>query len=140
LNPDGHKRQAARRSSAGQSEPTDTALWRDGVALFNRRQFFECHERWETLWKRSTGADRLFYQAMIQAAAALLHAAKGNRRGALSLWSKAGEKLDTFGDHFKGVALDRLRAEIGAYVDETATDSPRGTPPRIRKPGPLRQK
>jgi len=88
------------------------------------------------LWKRIEGPERLFYQGMIQAAAALLHAANGNRRGALSLWSKATAKLDRFGDSFKGVALDRLRADIQVYVDETAADLPQRPrqPPRIRRP------
>jgi hypothetical protein len=135
LSPRSHRRQGERASaSARPPEPTDSALWREGVALFNHGRFFECHEIWEILWKRSADPDRIFYQAMIQTAAAALHASKGNRRGALSLWTKASEKLDAFGESCKGVALDRLRVDVGRYLDEAASDSPERTPPRIRKP------
>ena len=67
-----------------------------GLTLFNRGDFFACHEVWEELWLRSTGAEKLFYQGLIQTAAAILHAERGNWRGASSTWRKAHAKLVVF--------------------------------------------
>ena len=67
----------------------ERVLFAKGVALFNDGEYFACHEVWEELWKRSAGEERIVLQGMIQAAAALLHAQRGNRRGALSVYRKA---------------------------------------------------
>jgi Domain of unknown function (DUF309) len=40
----------------------------EGINLFNNGKFFECHEAWEEVWKRSAGDEKLFYQGIIQAA------------------------------------------------------------------------
>jgi predicted metal-dependent hydrolase len=117
----GGPRQAGRKT--GPSHPTDADLWRHGVALFNQGRYFECHECWETLWKRATGRERIFYQAMIQSAAALLHASRGNWRGAASLWKKASKKLETFGSSFRGIAIGTLLTQIECCIDRTQASS-----------------
>ena len=45
----------------------------EGIALFNQRRYFDAHEAWEEVWKRSTGNHKLFYQGLIQCAVALEH-------------------------------------------------------------------
>lgn len=86
-----------------------------GLALFNRGEFFACHEVWESLWLRSSGAEKRFHQGLIQAAAALLHAERGNRRGASSTWRKAREKLDALPAIHHGVALGEFREALAAF-------------------------
>ena len=76
----------------------DDAVLTQGVALFNEGEYFACHEVWEELWKRSNGDERTALQGMIQAAAALLHAQRGNRRGALSIYAKALSNLNGLPD------------------------------------------
>jgi len=53
-------------------------VYQQGIDLFNEGRFFECHEAWEEIWKRSDGEVKLFYQGLIQAAVAILHAQRGN--------------------------------------------------------------
>ena len=65
--------------------------FQDGIDLFNAGRFFECHEAWEQAWLRSAGADKLFYQGMIQAAAAILHAQRVICRAA----GRCGPRLST---------------------------------------------
>ncbi len=65
-----------------------------GIALFNNGRFFECHEVWETVWLQAAGEEREFLHAMIQAAAALLHAQRGNWKGAQSVGARAIGKLE----------------------------------------------
>src|SRR3984893_1699144 len=84
-------------------------FFEDGIELFNHGKFFECHEAWEEVWKRSDGHAKLFYQGIIQAAVAILHAQRGNLTGAASLYGKASTKLDHLPAEHVGVALAELR-------------------------------
>jgi uncharacterized protein len=70
---------------------------------------------WEEIWKRSSGSDKLFYQGMIQAAVAILHAQRGNRDGARSLYGKASEKLDPMDPGRMGIALDEFRGALASF-------------------------
>ncbi len=86
-----------------------------GLALFNRGDFFACHEVWEELWRRSSGAEKHFYQGLIQAAVAILHAERGNRRGAASTWRKACAKLDGLPAVHHGIALGEFREALEQF-------------------------
>jgi predicted metal-dependent hydrolase len=91
--------------------------WAEGIELFNTGRFFDCHEVWEEVWKRSSGAEKLFYQGMIQAAVAILHAQRGNPRGARSTWGKARAKLEPLPAEHMGIALAELRAAVDAFIN-----------------------
>jgi uncharacterized protein len=91
-------------------------LWAEGIELFNAGRFFDCHEVWEEVWERASGAEKLFYQGMIQTAVAILHAERGNPRGARSTWDKALAKLGPLPPEHMGVALDELRAAMAAFI------------------------
>jgi predicted metal-dependent hydrolase len=99
-----------------------------GVELFNQRRFFECHEVWEQIWKPSTGETRRLYQGLIQAAAALHHASRGNRAGALSVWSKAKAKLELSPSQHRGLSI----AELGADLKDYFKSEPFIAPPRLK--------
>ena len=99
-----------------------------GVELFNQRRFFECHEVWEELWKPSAGETRRLYQGLIQAAAALYHARRGNRAGALAVWSKAEAKLELSPERHRGLSIATLRADLKDYFQS----DPLGSPPRLK--------
>jgi predicted metal-dependent hydrolase len=120
--------------------PSDLEFFERGIDLFNEGQFFECHEAWEEIWKRSDGNVKLFYQGLIQAAVAILHAQRGNLEGARSLYEKASAKLDAIPPEHMGLAIADLRLELSKFI-EIATDSkglPLPAPPRLRriaKPG-----
>jgi uncharacterized protein len=105
-----------------------------GIDLFNEGQFFECHEAWEEIWKRSDGDAKLFYQGLIQAAVAILHAQRGNLEGARSLYEKASVKLDAIPPEHMGLAIADLRLELSKFI-ETATSKalPLPAPPRLRR-------
>lgn len=64
-----------------------------GIKLFNEGRFFDCHEVWETVWLNAEGIEREFLHAMIQSAAALHHARRGNLKGAGSVGRRAIGKL-----------------------------------------------
>ena len=107
-------------------------LWAAGIELFNAGRFFDCHEVWEEVWKRASGAEKLFYQGMIQASVAILHAQRGNPRGARSTWNKARAKLEPLPAEHRGIALGELRDAVAAFI-AAALAGPLGPPPKIRR-------
>lgn len=72
---------------------TDQERFEHGRKLFNRRDFFECHDVWEVLWMDSRGAEKALYQGLIQVAVAYYHAGNRNFRGAANLMHKGTHKL-----------------------------------------------
>ena len=62
--------------------------------LFNRGDFWLAHEALETVWRSIIKEDEArVWQGLIQAAAALLHRARGNRHGTVVVGAAALEKL-----------------------------------------------
>jgi len=111
----------ARKSSA--------QFYEEGIDLFNQGRFFECHEAWEEVWKRSAGAEKLFYQGIIQAAVAILHAQRGNLEGAASLHEKARAKLDALPREHMSIALGELRDALREFFAVALAGDDRDLPP-----------
>lgn len=105
----------------------------EGIDLFNEGRFFECHEAWEEVWKRSAGEEKLFYQGIIQAAVAILHAQRGNLTGAESLYGKASAKLDHLPSEHMGIALGELRDALREFFAVALTGAPLPPPPKLRR-------
>lgn len=80
-------------ASLGPMEPDLSTLAREGLVCARSGRHFEAHECWEDAWRACSGSEKLYLQALIQAAAALHHAAAGNERGRLSLLEKARVKM-----------------------------------------------
>jgi predicted metal-dependent hydrolase len=112
-----------------------TDFFDEGINLFNDGHFFECHEAWEEVWKRSSGDEKLFYQGIIQAAVAILHAQRGNLTGAASLYSKALAKLDHLPAEHMGIALGELRAALKNFIAIAARGETLPIPPKLRRLG-----
>jgi len=62
--------------------------------LFNQGDYWLAHEALETVWRSIIKEDEArVWQGLIQAAAALLHRARGNRHGVVVVGAAALEKL-----------------------------------------------
>jgi len=103
-----------------------------GIVLFNRGDFFEAHEVWESLWMDTYGADRPFYQGLIQAAVGLCHFCNGNVRGAVKLYHSSHDYMKRFGSAHLGMDLDAFWSEMErCFAELLAVPEPaRGTPIR----------
>jgi len=123
-------------SQAVPAEPTlsreERAALAHGLAQFNDRLFFECHDTLEEVWTGLRGAPRDFFQGLIQASVAFYHLGNGNRAGALSLLRRSLTRLERFPERYGGVALEPLRAALRAWLRalETGSTLP-SEPPRI---------
>lgn len=105
------------------AEPAmSTNDWREyeeGWRLFNERLFWHAHEAWENVWKRRPEESRIFFQGLIQLAAAYhLLLVKKRYGGMMRNFEKAEEKLTLFSPHFLGVDVDDLLCSIARSREE----------------------
>jgi predicted metal-dependent hydrolase len=90
--------------------------FREGIRLFNEAEYWHAHEQWEACWLGTGEPDSTFYKGIIQAAAALVHWKKGNRRGLLRNWEKARPKLLALPAVVCGLDLRALIADMDRFV------------------------
>jgi predicted metal-dependent hydrolase len=89
-----------------------------GIALFNRRSYFESHEVWEDLWRVAGERDKKFLGALIQMAAALhLYFERGGGRGTRNLLVQAMTVLEDYRPAHLGVDVERLYGELVTYAE-----------------------
>ncbi|HKR55887.1 MAG TPA: DUF309 domain-containing protein [Gemmatimonadales bacterium] len=96
--------------------------------LFNRGEYWLAHEALETVWRsisRDRAEERLVWQGLIQACAALLHRTRGNRHGVIKVGAAAVEKL-------AGPQAPEVEFETVAFRAElTRALAGEGDPPRL---------
>lgn len=75
-----------------QSSPPN---FKEAIVLFNQRQFFECHEVLEDLWRPlPPGPEKQFLQGLLQVGVGFHHLLNHNYRGAKNLLQAGLEKLE----------------------------------------------
>jgi hypothetical protein len=104
-----------------------------GVLLFNDQDYFEAHEVWEDLWADSAGAERRFYQGLIQAAVGLCHFGNGNLNGAVKLYHSSKDYMSACGPRFLGLDVDGFWRQMEACYRPLFGAQP---PPRETRPDP----
>lgn len=102
-----------------------------GIVLFNRGDFFEAHEVWESLWMDTAGTDKRFFQALIQAAVGLLHFCNGNVHGAAKLYRSSRDYMAKYASPHLGLEhqsfwrdMERCFAPLLATPDPDARLTP----------------
>ena len=91
------------------------ADWSDlkrGLGLFHTHKFWDAHEAWEAIWQRHKEPSRIFFQGLIQTAAACHQIQRGIFHGAMKHFNNALFKLTQFPDVFLGVDVASLNADI----------------------------
>jgi predicted metal-dependent hydrolase len=103
-----------------------------GIVLFNRGDYFEAHEVWETLWMDSGGLEKRFYQGLIQAAVGLCHFCNGNVRGAVKLYHSSREYMNKYAPSCLGLDLAAFWQQMSTCFAEllTAPEPDRTLEPR----------
>lgn len=93
--------------------PGERRRFIDGIDLFNRQAFWEAHEAWEEVWQECGEESRIFFQGIIQAAAAC-HLILVKRRfgGAKNNIEKSLAKLELFPGRFLGIDVELLRCDL----------------------------
>lgn len=119
------------------TEPQNDPRFLKGIEEFNQQLFFECHETLEEIWLEEHGAERQFYQGLIQVAAGYFKLQQGVPAGALKLWRTGVEKLESYRPVFLGINVDSLIGAVKQNLGELESSERRGgearelTPPTI---------
>jgi len=80
----------------------------EGIAQFNRGEYFEQHETLELLWRAEPREVRHLYQGILQIGVAFHHLRRRNYHGTLSMLRRGTDYLTTFSPRCQGVDVERL--------------------------------
>lgn len=87
-----------------------------GVELFNKGQFYACHDTLEALWMEATEPDKTFYQGILQISVALYHLGNGNSRGAIILLGEGSNRLARYPSIYSEIDVDELLEQAVALL------------------------
>jgi uncharacterized protein len=102
-----------------------------GIALFNRGEFFECHEVLEEAWTPERGERRLFLQSLIHMAVGFYHSKRGNPAGALRQLRKGLRKLAAYRPECERVDTARLEREVSLVLHAIESGATLSSYPQI---------
>jgi len=88
-----------------------------GLWLFRQGQEWEAHEVWEDLWRRAGDPERTLLKALIQVAAARIHARQGHWRGVQGLLQRVARYLQQVPPGTLGVDVLRLRQAVARALE-----------------------
>jgi len=103
------------------------ARLREGIRLFNERQFFACHEILEDFYQNTDAVNRPFLEGLIQLAAAFrMFADFGETKGSVRMIYQALIRFESFQPAFLQVRVKDLcqAAEAWAKAAEAAKGQP----------------
>ena len=90
----------------------------EGIAQFNRGEYFEQHETLELLWRAESRDVRRLYQGILQIGVACLHLQRLNHHGAVYMLTRGSGYLAPFAPACQRVDVDGLlRAATAALVE-----------------------
>jgi len=94
-------------------EPPPPALL-EGVAQFNRAEFFEQHETLELLWRAERRRVRYLYQGILQIGVAFYHLRRLNHHGTVYMLTRGAAYLAPFAPRCQSI-------NVQALLDDAAT-------------------
>jgi uncharacterized protein len=83
-------------------------MWLQGIAEFNRHEYYACHDTLEALWMDSIDPDKKFYQGVLQIAVACHHLQNHNLKGAAILLGEGIGRLRYYQPVYAGIDVTQL--------------------------------
>jgi uncharacterized protein len=83
-------------------------LLREGIAQFNRGEYFEQHETLELLWRAEPREVRRLYQGILQIGVAFHHLRRRNYHGTVYMLTRGARYLTPFSPRCQGVDVEVL--------------------------------
>ncbi len=102
-------------SACNESAP---ALLIEGIAQFNRGEYFEQHETLELLWQAERRDIRRLYQGILQIGVAFHHLRRRNHHGTVYMLTRGPGYLAPFAPRCQGVNVDRLIRDAAVALVE----------------------
>ena len=106
-------------------EEAPPPLLLEGIAQFNRGEYFEQHETLEHLWRAESREVRRLYQGILQIGVAFHHLRRGNHHGTVYMLDRGAMYLRRFPPSCQGVdvaALVEAAARALAEVERLGPD------------------
>jgi predicted metal-dependent hydrolase len=94
------------------------ALLREGIAQFNRGEYFEQHETLELLWRAERRDVRYLYQGILQIGVAFHHLRKLNHHGTVYMLTRGQRYLAPFAPRCQRVDVEALLQDAAAALRE----------------------
>lgn len=85
-----------------------------GLELFNQGEYYECHEAFEDAWNEDQSVGRDLYRGILQIAVAYLQIERGNYAGAVKMFLRARQWLDSLPDRCRQINVAQLRQNAAA--------------------------
>ncbi|MGB3510134.1 MAG: DUF309 domain-containing protein [Microcoleaceae cyanobacterium] len=105
-----------------------------GIAEFNQKEFYECHDTLEALWMESGEPEKKFYQGVLQIAVGLYHMGNENWRGAVMLLGEGVSKLHYYQPSYFGINVDKLLTESSELLKKLQQAGPEKIADFVRSP------
>ncbi len=90
----------------------------EGIAQFNRGEYFEQHETLELLWRAEPRDVRRLYQGILQIGVAFHHLRRLNHHGTVYMLTRGARYLAPFAPRCQGVDVEALLADAAAALTE----------------------
>lgn len=94
---------------------------RQGIEMYNRGEYYECHEVLEDTWRAESDDVRYLYQGILQIGVAFHHLRNANWRGAVGLLTGGIEKVSRYQPACMGVNTRKLVREAQCCLDQLHT-------------------
>lgn len=101
---------------------TAEVAWREALALIENDLPFHAHEMFEQRWRCCPGNERDAWRLCARWAAALTHAARGNRTGARSIAQQCRETLQVMSTVPHPIDRDAVARSLARILDEDEGD------------------
>jgi predicted metal-dependent hydrolase len=109
-----------------------TAFWQ-GIAEFNRQEFYACHDTLEALWMEATEPQKTFYQGILQIAVGCYHLENNNWRGAVILLGEGVRRLRAYPSDYEGIDVTRFSGESLDLLTFLQTLDPEELPAVVKR-------
>ena len=90
----------------------------EGIAQFNRGEFFEQHETLELLWRAERRDIRYLYQGILQIGVAFHHLRRLNHHGTVYMLTRGPRYLAPFAPRCQGVDVAALLRDAAVALQE----------------------
>ena len=98
-------------------QPDPRKLFQQGIDLFNRGEFYDCHEVLEEVWTPTTQPDRWFLQSLIHFAVGFYHHRNDNFIGATRQLNKGLKKIQGYLPEWDGVDTAAIERDVRGCLE-----------------------
>ena len=116
---------------SGSADYVNSPKYREGIELFNRGEYYDCHEVLEDVWREAPVPEKKFLQGLIQVAVGLHHYSTGNIVGARSLTARGHANLCRYSERHGGIDLAGFREQVERWMEAVKGVGKPGMQPRV---------